>query len=973
MKIALIQCPLWGTYEPPVAIAQLSSCLKKEGHEVIALDLNIKLYLNSSNEYKNFWAWEQSDFWYKRDKVEDYFNKINNDINRYVGCLLKENIALAGFSVNIASLNMSYEFAKRLKTGNKDIKIVFGGPLFLNKKYINEVLDTNVVDMAIIGEGEYSICKLADSIVKNQDISLVPGMAFRKNREILVTKCAPAVDLNSLPFLDFTDLPLTNYDDSRHISLMASRGCVKQCYFCSDSPCWPGYRAMDGERIFQEIASHKDIHKDVGHVRFLDLEFNGNMKSLIRFCDLMKDKPLDVNWSANMIIRPEMTEKVIKKMARAGCEHIIFGIESGSERILKIMNKNYSMRDADRIIKQMHESGICVTANFMFGSPGETEEDFNKTLDFIKRNAKFLDRVYPSRTYFALEEFSYVYDHPEEFGIRPGSKGHLYWESLDGLNTYPMRMDRCRRFCELALGLGIEVGSGVQTSVLQDEWFNLANYYEIKQDYEKVIENLLKYCEIDPDNEVVNKKILDFQEKIKSGNLIMGGDITKKLVVSIENIRNSVKSHKKPLAITRFDSSCSRALLKTKIRNLKNLIDSKTYNGKNKGLFTLEINKLITLMNDNFGYDNPDLMQDYIESMKILNKRNVVLNDDEFKKNKVVLFSSPKIFFLQFSGPCNSSCVFCSRGHDYEYFDLSKFSKKIEAKIAYELALAEQFIFTGSGEFLRLPNWQKILDYFERRYPYIDKMFSTNGSSLRPEVIDLITSHKSHYSIHASLHASNSELHKIITRADNFREILSNINYLIECRKKNNNIKIDLFFVATILNIDDLPNFVRLAKKLNVDSVIVNYNYIYIPAQKYLSTYFKQDLTNRIFDESEQIARQIGIKISLPPRFGLNNYPETGICRELWSQIMLDGNGCILPCDASHGCDLRLEGDLSFDSIWNSQYYVKIRQELVKFKRTKCYQYCHRANPVSVNLFSSHVIHRGREEDKIDEFWEGNF
>lgn len=973
MKIALIQCPLWGTYEPPVAIAQLSSCLKKEGHEVMALDLNIKLYLNSSNEYKNFWAWEQSDFWYKQDKVKDYFSKISGDINYYIDFLLKEKITLVGFSVNIASLNMSYEFAKKLKTVNKDIKIVFGGPLFLNKKYISNVLNSDAVDMAIIGEGEYSICKLADAIAKNQGISLVPGIAFKKNEEIVVNKSANAVDLNSLPFLDFSDLPLKNYDDSRHISLMASRGCVKRCYFCSDAPCWPGYRAMSGERIFNEIAFHKNIHNDIGHVRFLDLEFNGNIKSLIRFCDLMKDKPLDVNWSANMIIRPEMTKKVIKKMARAGCEHIIFGIESGSERILKIMNKNYSMKDADRIIKQMHESGICVTANFMFGFPGETEEDFNKTLDFIKRNAKFLDRVYPSRTYFALEEFSYVYDHHEEFHIKSGYSGHLYWESIDGLNTYPVRMDRCRRFCELAIGLGIEVGSGVQTSVLQDEWFNLANYYEIKEGYSKAVEYFLEYHKMDPYNNLVNNKISLYNDRIKSGEFEVPWDIKERLTNSMENIINPHIPHKDMLDAVKLENSFSKALLRSKIRNLNNLIKTEEYNEKNKELFYSEVNKLIVIMNDNHGYGIPDIAQDYADTMRALAGKNSALNNEEFGRCKSILFSSPKTFFLQFAGPCNASCVFCSRGHGYGYFELAKFKTTIESKIAYELALAEQFIFTGSGEFLRLPDWKEILNYFEPRYSYIEKIFSTNGSSLRSEAIDLITSHRSRYSIHVSLHASNAKLHKIITRMDNFDKILNNIKYLIECRKKNNNVKIDLFFVVTTLNMEDLPNFVRLAGKLGVDSVIVNYNYVYIPTQKYLSSYFKQELTNQMFNEAELVAQKIGIKIILPPRFGLNNYPETGICRELWSQVMLDGDGHVLPCDASHGCDLKLEENVNFDNIWNSEYYIKIRQELMKSKRTKCYQYCHRANPVSVNLFPSHVIHRGREENKIDESWEDNF
>ena len=323
MRIALIQCPLWGTYEPPIALAQLSSCLKKEGHEVMALDLNIKLYLNRPNEYKNFWAWEQSDFWYKKDLIKEYFAKNSKDINDYIELLLKGNIKLVGFSVNIASLYMSYEFAKRLKSQNKDIKIMFGGPLFLNKKYINEVLNSNIVDIVIIGEGEDSVCKLAASLANNSDISLAPGLAFGKNGAVVITEPAPSIKLDYLPFLDFTDLPLRDYDDFRHISLIASRGCIRRCYFCSDAPCWPGYRAMSGERIFQEIAFHKNMYRDIGHIRFLDLEFNGNMKSLEKFCDLMKGHPLDVFWSANMIIRPEMSAKVIKKMSHSGCEHII--------------------------------------------------------------------------------------------------------------------------------------------------------------------------------------------------------------------------------------------------------------------------------------------------------------------------------------------------------------------------------------------------------------------------------------------------------------------------------------------------------------------------------------------------------------------------------------------------------------------------------------------------------------------------
>jgi len=174
-------------------------------------------------------------------------------------------------------------------------------------------------------------------------------------------------------------------------------------------------------------------------------------------------------------------------MKASGCKHVIFGIESGSQRIVDLMRKHYQIEDADRTIRWMHEAGITATCNFMFGFPGETDADFQETLGFLKRNAGFLGRVYPSRTYCGIEEFSYLYGHLEEFGIKPDPGNYLFWESADGTNTYPERLRRCREFSRLAASLGVEVASGVQTSVDLDELFNLSRYYELKQDYENSI------------------------------------------------------------------------------------------------------------------------------------------------------------------------------------------------------------------------------------------------------------------------------------------------------------------------------------------------------------------------------------------------------------------------------------------------------------------------------------------------------
>lgn len=518
MKITLIQCPAWGTYEPPMSIAQLSACLKKDGHTVFVFDLNIQLYLKRSANYQNMWAWEQCDFWHNPNHVERFFSDNQGIIDRYAMEILKSDPGLVCFSVSSSSRFSSLILAKKLKERHPDLLVLFGGTLFFDKKYIELTLREGCVDIVIPGEGENTLCELADFLDSGKDLNYCKGLVYKKDGCLVDTGERPLMNnLDILPFLDFESLPLKNYDDSQHIALMASRGCILRCVFCSSREFWPGYRVMSAERIFEEVKFHRARNDYLGHVNFLDLVFNGNMRTLNTFCELMikADFSYPVYWTANVIIRPEMTADVLNKMSQAGCEHLIYGIESGSQRVLDLMRKKYRISDADNVIRATHEAGIRVTGNFMFGFPGETEEDFQMTLDFIKINAKYLDRVYPSRTYCAIEEPSYLASHLLKFNIKLKPPNHLYWESIDGKNTYPVRLERCEEFSSLAKSLGIEVGCGVQTSVELDRWFNLGHYYENKGDSEKARECFLKYYDLDAKNEVVLNKIKCYTDAAK--------------------------------------------------------------------------------------------------------------------------------------------------------------------------------------------------------------------------------------------------------------------------------------------------------------------------------------------------------------------------------------------------------------------------------------------------------------------------
>jgi len=352
---------------------------------------------------------------------------------------------------------------------------------------------------------------------------------------------------------------------------------------------------------------------------------------------------------------------------------------------------------------------------------------------------------------------------------------------------------------------------------------------------------------------------------------------------------------------------------------------------------------------------------------------NSQLNDQEFREKKTVLKSSPKTIFIQAAGPCNSNCAFCSRAPEYEIFNLSAHRQRFEKSLYPYIAKAETLALTGSGEFLQLPEARDILDFFDQMSPDTEKFFATNGSSLLPEICEKIVSGRSRYTIHVSLHASNPVLHRTVTRSDNFDRILKQVSYLIKLAKNEGKVRINLIFVATTLNIEDLPDFVRLAAQLRADKVVCYYNYIYIPAQKYLSCFFKQGMANKMLDEAESFSKKLNIQLDLPPRFGQKNYSRVDVCREPFSQIMFNSEGHALPCDASEDCHEVLSDSKDFFEIWNSAYYQKLRKSLIDGS-CSCFKHCLRANPACVNSFNAHVIHRGRKSgEEIDELWGDNF
>ncbi|MHB2026033.1 MAG: B12-binding domain-containing radical SAM protein [Elusimicrobiota bacterium] len=524
MKIALVQAPVWWTVDPPLGLAQIAGCLKSHGHEAVVFDLNMLLWKERLKKYESLWIWEQSHFWNQPEFVARFFKDNSLSIGRHVESILRQNAPIVGFSVYSGTHLATLELARLVKTADSRRKIVLGGQYFFFGDKIKEMLSDPCVDAVVSGEGDEVFPELIKRYEASGALEPLPGVWVKAPEGSAVSGGAPEFvkSLDAVPFADFTGFPMEIYGDLERVPIAASRGCVWQCRFCSARAFWKGYRYMSGERIFAEVVHHRKLYPPRGHFEFYDITANGDVRALHQFSRLLSDavsaRPeLSMGWKINAIIRPEMTPEVLRDLRRANCHDIIYGIESGSPRVLKAMNKGYVVPTAERVLKDTHDAGIVTVGNFMFGFPGETEADFGQTLDFLRRNKKSFDRVYASATFTSLEEKSYLKDHQDEFGIQevsPERFHNLYWETKDGTNTYPVRLDRYKRFRALAISLGIDAYKGVNGVLEQDHLANLAQYNHHSGKPLSAICNHLEYLEMDVYHEPTRRQLLGQKETL---------------------------------------------------------------------------------------------------------------------------------------------------------------------------------------------------------------------------------------------------------------------------------------------------------------------------------------------------------------------------------------------------------------------------------------------------------------------------
>ncbi len=272
-----------------------------------------------------------------------------------------------------------------IKDIDREIKIVVGS--FHPTSCPEEVMQNPDIDFVIRGEGEVPLLRLMKELKKDSPKwETVPGIYYRdKDGQVRNTPGASLLDnLDELPF-PARDLVLNcDYDSYRLHSISTARGCPYNCAFCADRKLWGGkVRRRSVGNVIEELELLKDTFK-ISFVDFVDGTFTFDRQYLRAFCEALIDRQLKIKWRCTARY-DNLNEDLLQLMKKANCSGLYFGLESGSDRVLKVINKNISAAKIIEVSKIAYDCGIPSATSILLGLPDEGREDIEETLNLMKK------------------------------------------------------------------------------------------------------------------------------------------------------------------------------------------------------------------------------------------------------------------------------------------------------------------------------------------------------------------------------------------------------------------------------------------------------------------------------------------------------------------------------------------------------------------------------------------------------------
>jgi radical SAM superfamily enzyme YgiQ (UPF0313 family) len=294
--------------------------------------------------------------------------------------------------VGITSVTLNHHIASGIATVvrkcDEQVPIAMGGP-HVSFEIEGSFRDLPALDYIGIGEGEHTMRELARALEGRMDVRDVRGLAYRERskRDRLsgqIAKTPPRPledDLDELPPPARDLVPLARYlaFDS-HASVVTSRGCPYECIFCS-APAWTGRKVR-----YRTPSLCVDEIEELAALGFTEITIEDDLftlykKHFLAVCGELVRRNTGIRWNAFSRV-DTINPETVATMARAGCQAICFGVESGNQEMLDLVKKNSDLAKVREAMRMTQDAGISALASFIIGLPGETEETLRKTVEF---------------------------------------------------------------------------------------------------------------------------------------------------------------------------------------------------------------------------------------------------------------------------------------------------------------------------------------------------------------------------------------------------------------------------------------------------------------------------------------------------------------------------------------------------------------------------------------------------------------
>ena len=304
---------------------------------------------------------------------------------------LKERIAslepnIIGVTMMSPTLISAMKTVDVAKSSAPQATVIVGGPH--SSALPQECLEDNPnIDVVVIGEGEYTMLELVETLSNGGDLGNVEGIVYMQNGSVTFTNPrSPVGDLDSLPLPARHLFPLDKYKThppygrkNPYANMITSRGCPFHCAYCSKAVFGRKLRMQSPQEVVDEIEYLIKEYR-VKEIHFYDDDFTLDMKRAKLICEEILRRDIKIIWSCTTRV-DLVSKELLQLMKKAGCWLISYGVESGCQEILDRIEKGTKVEEIKDAFQWTKEAGIRTLGYFMVGLPGETGETMQETID----------------------------------------------------------------------------------------------------------------------------------------------------------------------------------------------------------------------------------------------------------------------------------------------------------------------------------------------------------------------------------------------------------------------------------------------------------------------------------------------------------------------------------------------------------------------------------------------------------------